>query len=50
MTAEKGKEKKSKKKKTTIINYQLSIMQESYVYCDIRYETQLNTMLYGYKV
>ena len=24
-------------------------MQETYMYYDIRYETQLNTMLYGYK-
>ena len=25
-------------------------MQETYMYCDIRYETQLNTILYGWKV
>ena len=24
-------------------------MQETYMYCDIRFETQLNTILYGYK-
>jgi len=28
----------------------LSIMQETYMYCDIRYETLLYTILYGYKV
>ena len=25
-------------------------MQETYMYCDIRFETQLNTILYGSKV
>ena len=49
MTAEKLILEK-KKKSSTRKKKQLSIMQETYKYCDIRFETYLNTMLYGYKV
>ena len=40
----KKKQKKNQKKKK-IIN-----LQEMYMYCAIRFKTQLNTMLYGQKV
>ena len=46
MTAEKLILEK-KKKTSNREKKKLSIMQETYVYCNIRFETLLNTILYG---